>query len=138
MRAVVVGPAHVTQYRARVEVPSRGDVERIARMRGVPVLENESIWFCMVDGTMYVAMKRRGEADFWSWVASEKAKLDRVLEQAEEAPDLLTWLEQEINEAREAAFSAAARRENGAEYWTGYADALEDLLNAIRRREVRV
>ena len=50
MRAVVVGPAHVTQYRARVEVPSRSDVERIARMRGVPVLENESVWFCMVDG----------------------------------------------------------------------------------------
>ena len=60
----------------------------------------------------------------------------KELEQAE-APDLLTWLEREINEAREAAFSAAARRENGAEYWTGYADAPEDLLNAIRRREVR-
>ncbi len=59
MRTVVVGPAHVTQYRARVKVPSRSDVERIARMRGVPVLENESVWFCMVDGTMYVAMKRR-------------------------------------------------------------------------------
>ncbi len=78
------------------------------------------------------------EAAFLSWVASEKAKLDRVLEQAEEVPNLLTWLEREINEAREAAFSAAARRENGAEYWTGYTDALEDLLNAIRRREVRV
>ena len=75
--------------------------------------------------------------EFWSWVASEKAKLDRTLEQAEEVPDILTWLEREITEAREAAFSAAARRENGAEYWTGYADALEDLLRKIQRREVR-
>lgn len=75
--------------------------------------------------------------EFWSWVAQEKAKLDRVLEQTEEVPDLITWLEREINEAREAAFAAMARRENGAEYWTGYADALQDLLNAIRRREVR-
>ncbi len=41
------------------------------------------------------------EAEFWSWVASEKAKLDRVLEQAEEVPDLLTWLEREIREAEE-------------------------------------
>ena len=78
------------------------------------------------------------EANFWSWVAQEKAKLDRVLEQAEEVPTLLDWLEREITEAREAAFSAAARRENGAEYWTGYADALKDVLNAIQRREVRV
>ena len=54
-----------------------------------------------------------------------------------EVPGVLEWLEREINEAREAAFSAAARRENGAEYWTGYADALQDVLNAIRRREVR-
>ena len=60
----------------------------------------------------------------------------KELEQ-EETPDLLTWLEREITEAREAAFSAAARRENGAEYWTGYADALEDLLRKIQRREVR-
>ena len=59
MRAMVVGPAFMREFRARVEVPSRSDVERIARMRGVPVLENESVWFCMVDGTMYVAMKRR-------------------------------------------------------------------------------
>ena len=77
------------------------------------------------------------EADFWSWVAQEKAKLNQVLEQAEEVPDLLTWLEREIREARETAFSLSVRGENGAEYWTGYADALQDVLNAIRRREVR-
>ena len=77
------------------------------------------------------------EADFWSWVAQEKAKLNQVLEQAEEVPDLLTWLEREIAVARDNAFSLALKRENGAEYWTGYADALKDLLNAIQRREVR-
>ncbi|WP_297465353.1 hypothetical protein [Thermococcus sp.] len=44
---------------------------------------------------------KMAEAEFWSWVASEKAKLDRVLEQAEEVPDLLTWLEREIREAEE-------------------------------------
>ena len=76
------------------------------------------------------------EAAFWSWVASEKAKL-KPLEQVEEVPDIITWLEREITEAREAAFSAAVRRENGAEYWTGYADALQDVLRAIQRREVR-
>ena len=76
------------------------------------------------------------EAAFWSWITQEEAKL-KSLEQAEEVPDLLTWLEREITEAREAAFSVAARRENGAEYWTGYADALEDLLRKIQRREVR-
>ena len=42
MRSVVVGPAYATEARARVEVPSRDDVVRIARMRGVPVLENEA------------------------------------------------------------------------------------------------
>ena len=77
------------------------------------------------------------EADFWSWVAAEKAKLDAVLRERDEPPTLIEYLEREINEAREAAFSAAARRENGAEYWTGYADALEGLLKAIQRREVR-
>ena len=76
------------------------------------------------------------EADFWSWVAQERAR-DRVLEQAEEVPDIITWLEREINVARETAFSLTLRQENGAEYWTGYADALEDLLKAIQRREVR-
>ncbi|GAB6134532.1 hypothetical protein [Thermococcus prieurii] len=61
----------------------------------------------------------------------------RWREQArEEPPTILEWLEQEIQEAREAAFRQFARREN-AEYWTGYADALQDVLNAIRRREVR-
>ena len=75
--------------------------------------------------------------EFWSWVASEKAKLERVLEQAEEVPDIITWLEQEIQVARDTAFSLTLRQENGAEYWTGYADALKDVLNAIRRREVR-
>ncbi len=77
------------------------------------------------------------EADFWSWVASEKAKLDRTLEQAEEVPDIITWLEREIQVARDTAFSLSLRGENGAEYWTGYADALEDLLRKIQRREVR-
>ena len=77
------------------------------------------------------------ETGFWEWIASEKAKLDKILEQAEEAPTLLDWLEREITEAREAAFSLALKRENGAEYWTGYADALEDLLRKIERREVR-
>ena len=74
------------------------------------------------------------ENEFWSWVAQERAR-DRVLEQAEEVPDIITWLEREI---RGAAYRQFARREAGAEYWTGYADALEDLLKAIRRREVRV
>ena len=75
--------------------------------------------------------------EFWSWVASEKAKLDRTLEQAEEVPDIITWLEREIQVARDTAFSLSLRGENGAEYWTGYADALEDLLRKIQRREVR-
>ena len=57
----------------------------------------------------------QAEAEFWSFVARER----------------------EISEARETAFSLTLRQENGAEYWTGYADALEDVLNAIRRREVR-
>lgn len=39
--------------------------------------------------------------------------------------------------ARDNAFSLALKRENGAEYWTGYEDALKDVLNAIQRREVR-
>ena len=76
------------------------------------------------------------EADFWSWVAQERAK-DRALER-EEPPTLIEYLEREIREARETAFSLSIRQENGAEYWTGYADALEGLLKAIRRREVRV
>ncbi|ACS33171.1 hypothetical protein [Thermococcus gammatolerans] len=76
-------------------------------------------------------------ADFWSWVAQEKAKLDEVLRDREEPPTLIDWLEREITEAREAAFSLKIRGENGAEYWTGYADALEDVLKAIQRREVR-
>ena len=59
MRAVVVKPAFMREFRARVEVPSRGDVERIARMVGVPVLENSTTWFCVVDGTAYVALKKR-------------------------------------------------------------------------------
>ncbi|MEO2152071.1 MAG: hypothetical protein ABGW50_05385 [Thermococcus sp.] len=75
------------------------------------------------------------EADFWSWVAQERARSD--LERAEEVPDIVTWLEREIAEAREAAYRQFARREDGAEYWTGYADALEDVLKAIQRREVR-
>ena len=74
--------------------------------------------------------------DFWSWVAQEKAR-DRTLEQVEEPPTLLDWLEREIQVARETAFSLSIRQENGAEYWTGYADALEDLLRKIQRREVR-
>lgn len=68
------------------------------------------------------------EAEFWSWVASEKSKLDELLREKDEPPTLLDWLEQELAEAKEAAFSAALRRENGAEYWTGYADALQDVL----------
>ena len=80
---------------------------------------------------------KMAEAEFWEWVASEKAKLNQVLEQAEEVPDLLTWLEREIQVAKDTAFSLSIRQENGAEYWTGYADALQDVLNAIRRREVR-
>jgi len=79
---------------------------------------------------------KMAEVDFWTWVAAEKAKL-KPLEQAEEPPTLLEYLEREINEAREAAFAAMARREDGAEYWTGYADALENLLKKIQRREVR-
>jgi len=74
------------------------------------------------------------ETEFWSFVVRERA-----LEQAraEEVPTLIDWLEREISEARETAFSLSIRQENGAEYWTGYADALEDVLKAIKRREVR-
>ncbi len=74
--------------------------------------------------------------EFWSWVASEKAKLDRVLEQAEEPPTLLDWLEQEIREAEEEAFRAKLRREDPT-WWEGYASALRDVLRAIQRWEVR-
>jgi hypothetical protein len=77
------------------------------------------------------------ESAIWSWVASEKRRLDAVLEEAEEVPTLLEYLERKASIARETAFRLMARRENGAEYWTGYADALEDLLKAIQRREVR-
>ncbi|WP_099209189.1 hypothetical protein [Thermococcus henrietii] len=55
----------------------------------------------------------------------------------EEVPDIVTWLEQEIAEARETAFSLSVRQENGAEYWTGWADSLETLLKKIQRGEVR-
>ena len=76
-------------------------------------------------------------ADFWSWVAQEKAKLDKYLKEEDEPPTLFEWLEQELAVAREKAFSLSIRQANGAEYWTGYSDALQDVLNAIRRREVR-
>ena len=76
------------------------------------------------------------EAAFWSRITQEEAKL-KPLEQAEEVPDILTWLKREVQVARNAAFSATAQRKNGAEYWTGYANALEDLLRKIERREVR-
>lgn len=75
-------------------------------------------------------------AEFWSFVARERA-LERARE-VEEPPTLIDWLEREIAEARETAFSLSIRQENGAEYWTGYADALEDVLKVIQRREVRV
>ena len=84
-----------------------------------------------------LAEAKRQEEEFWAWVSEERARLEALEKAREEVPDLLTWLEKEIQEAREAAFSAMARRENGVEYWTGYADALEALLNAIRRRKVR-
>ena len=76
-------------------------------------------------------------ADFWSFVAQEKAKLDKYLKEEDEPPTLLEWLEREIQEARETAFSLSIRQENGADYWSGYADALEDVLKVIQRREVR-
>ena len=79
----------------------------------------------------------QAEAEFWSWVSQEKAKLDAVLRERDEPPTLLEWLEREITEAREAAFRAMARRENGAEYWSGWADALETLQRKIQKREVR-
>ena len=56
---VVISGARPVEASARVEVSSKFDVERIARMAGVPLLENESIWFCVVDGTLYVAYKRK-------------------------------------------------------------------------------
>ena len=76
----------------------------------------------------------QAEAEFWSFVARERA-----LEQAraEEVPTIIEWLEREIAEARETAFSLKIRGENGAEYWSGWADALETLLKKIQRREVR-
>ncbi len=76
----------------------------------------------------------QAEAEFWSFVARERAALEQA---RAEVPTLLEWLEREISEARETAFSLKIRGENGAEYWTGYADALQDVLNAIKRREVR-
>ncbi|NJE48394.1 hypothetical protein [Thermococcus sp. 9N3] len=80
----------------------------------------------------------QAEAEFWSWVAQEKAKLDEYLQDRDEPPTILEWLEREIQEARETAFSLTLRQENGAEYWTGWADSLETLLRKIQRREVRV
>ena len=78
------------------------------------------------------------EADFWSWVAQEKAKLDEVLGQVDEPPTLLEWIEQQVKVAGEAKFSAALRRDqDGVSYWRGYASALRDVLTAIQRREVR-
>lgn len=76
-------------------------------------------------------------AEFWSWVSQEKAKLDAVLRERDEPPTILEWLEREIQEAREAAAYLRAKGERGEEYWSGYADALEDVLKAIQRREVR-
>ncbi len=78
----------------------------------------------------------QAEADFWSFVARERAALEQA--RAEEVPTIIEYLEREIAEAREAAFSLALRQENGAEYWSGWADALETLLKKIQRREVRV
>jgi len=82
-----------------------------------------------------LAEAKRQEEEFWNFVARERASLEQA--RAEEVPDLLTWLEREIAVARDTAFSLTLRGENGAEYWTGYADALQDVLNAIKRREVR-
>ncbi|BAD84286.1 hypothetical protein TK0097 [Thermococcus kodakarensis KOD1] len=59
-------------------------------------------------------------------------------EQVEEVPTLLEYIERELQVARDTAFSLSARGEKeNAAYWTGYADALEDLLKKIERREVR-
>lgn len=56
-----------------------------------------------------------------------------------EVPGVLEWIEQQAKAAEEAKFSAALRRDqDDVNYWTGYADALKDVLNAIQRREVRV
>ncbi len=87
-----------------------------------------------------LAEAKRQEEEFWAMVAEERARLEALepLERAEEVPTLLDWLEREIAEARDTAFSLTLRGENGAEYWTGYADALQDVLNAIKRRRVRV
>ena len=73
--------------------------------------------------------------DFLGFVARERAALREA--EAEEVPTLFEYLEREISTARETAFSLTLRGENGAEYWTGYADALQDLLRKIERREVR-
>lgn len=82
-----------------------------------------------------LAEAKRKEEEFWSWVASERAR--SALEQAEEVPTIIDWLEREIAVARETAFSLTLRQENGAEYWSGWADALETLLKKLQRREVR-
>lgn len=78
----------------------------------------------------------QAEAEFWNFVARERAALEQA--RTEEVPDIVTWLEREIAEARETAFSLSLRGENGAEYWSGWADALETLLKKIQRGEVRV
>ena len=90
-----------------------------------------------VVGRMEEIRQKVQEEEFWSFVARERAALEQARE-VEEVPTLLEWLEREIQEARETAFSLSLRGENGAEYWTGYADALEDVLGALHRREVRV
>ena len=76
-------------------------------------------------------------AEFWAWVSEERARPEALERTREEVPTLLEWLEREIQSARDTAFSLSLRGENGSDYWTGYADALEALLNAIRRRKVR-
>ncbi len=74
------------------------------------------------------------EADFWSWVASEKVKLDRVLEQAEEVPDLLTWLEEEKAKAENLRFSYSLRNEPlKAAYEEGRLEIINAVLNKLRR-----
>ncbi len=74
------------------------------------------------------------EAEFWSFVARERAA---SMEQPAEVPTLLEYIERELRVARDTAFRLTVSRAKGAEYWTGYADALEDLMKKIERREVR-
>ncbi len=89
-------------------------------------------------------MSSEAEKAFWAFVAQERAQVHVV---KEEPASLEDWLEQKIEKAletkarleREAAVLKAKKAkeelhkvEKDIEYWTGYADALSDVLTKMR------